>query len=146
MLTPQITIPLALILFVSALFAAMSDQEVNAAGDTALSTSVGSDVNAVLDFSVFTLEEVGLAGFDFTLPMINVSFFRGLFDMLTWNYSYFSGTWNMLRLPLMALTFAVGISVLISVGPVVVSIASVFAMLAAALVGGLSSLTRFFRL
>lgn len=145
MLTPQLTIPLALILFVAALFAAMSDQSINPSGDTALSSATSEDINAVLDFSVFNIREVSITGLNFTLPMINVAFFRGLFDVLTWNYSYFSGTWNMLRLPLIAITFTVGLAMLISVGPVIVSVASFFAQVAMAAIGGVAGLTRIFR-
>ena len=125
-MAPRFTIPLALVLIVSALLAAATDQATTSSGGTGLSTADNTHLNAVLDFRVFTIKEFTIARFSVPVPMVNLSFFLGLFELLTWDFSYFDSTWNLLRWPLMAITFTVGILVLISIGPVIVAVASFF--------------------
>jgi len=132
---PAFTVSLAMILIVAALLAAAADQTTDASGDTVLGAGENSDVNAVLNARVFSMRDIGPGKVDVPMPMPNPDFFRGLFDLLTWNHSFFSGTWNLLRIPLLAITFSVMISVIVSMGPVLVQVAEFFGRIAAGAVG-----------
>ncbi len=136
MTTPSFTIPLAMVLIVAALLGAMADQTINTAGNTVLgSTAEQADINALLDFKLFNIKEISLFQVSVSIPMINVAFFSGLFDLLTWNFSYFKGTWAILRLFFMSLTFSVGIMVLISIAPILIGVAEFLGRAAAGVVG-----------
>ena len=132
---PAFTISLAMILIVAALLAAAADQTTNASGDTVLGSGESSAVNAVLNGKVFSVRDVGPGKIDIPMPTPNPDFFRGLFDLLTWDHSFFSGTWNLLRIPLLAITFGVMISVIVSMGPVMVQIAEFAGRMAMGMVG-----------
>ena len=126
-------------LILATILAAASDQSQTATGDTSLGTEEGSDINAVLNMRVFTVKDVGPGTLNIPIPLVHVSFFSGLFDIMTWNYSYFSGTWSLLRIPLVALTFSVGLLMFISAGPGLVSVAEFFGRTVAGIAGGIGS-------
>ena len=142
-MTAQFTIPLAMFLMVALLLSAAADQTINTSGQSVLASDQSEDINALLNFSVFSIKSIGPSGFKAPIPIVHLQFFKGLFDILTWNFSYLSGqTFALLRFPLMALTFAVGILVLIQVGPVLVAIGEFMGRGVAAFSGGLGSLFR----
>jgi hypothetical protein len=145
-MTAQFTIPLAMMLIIALLLSAATDQTVNASGQSVLPTEESSDLNALMNFEVFSIQHVGVGSFRAPVPVVHLQFFKGLFDILTWNFSYLSGqTWSLLRFPLMAITFAVGILVLVQIGPVLVQVADFMGRAVAGGIGVLGSALRFLR-
>jgi hypothetical protein len=115
-------IPVALIMLIASLFAGAADQAVDANGNSVLGQE--SNVSAVFEMRVLEIQEISPLGISISVPRPNFSFFAGIFDILTWDYSYFDAgsQWSIMRFPLLALTFAVGIMLFISAAPVLVSL------------------------
>jgi hypothetical protein len=134
MTSPTFTLSLGFVLIVATLLGAVMDQGLNAGGDSTLGADA-SNINEVLDFNVFDVQEISLFNVSLSIPRPNFGFFNGLFDMLTWNFSYFTGDWAMLRLFFMALSFTVSVLVFISMAPVLISLAEFLGRTAAGVVG-----------
>jgi len=135
--SPQFTIPLAMVLIVAALLGAATTASTTG-GDT---TFQDSNLKAIMQFDMIDMKSIP-GPLPITVPWINPSFFSGMQEILLWNHDYLAGPLRPLRYPLMALTFAVMLMVFISMGPVIVGVANVFARLAAGALGGV---TRFFK-
>lgn len=146
MTSPTFTLSLGFILIVATLLGAIMDQGINAAGESTLGADASS-INEVLDFNVFDIQEISLFNVSVGIPLPNFGFFTGLFDLLTWNFSYFTGDWALFRLFFMALSFTVSVLVFISMAPVILSVAEFLGRTAAGVVGmfggSLRSLFRF---
>ena len=147
MTSPAFTLPLSLVLIVAVLLAAVMDQAVDSAGVAGLSETSASNINAVLDFSVFRLQELSVFNISVSIPRPNFAFFQGLFDLLTWDFSYFTGQWALLRIFFTALSFTVSVLVFISMAPVLISLAEFLGRTAAGVIGAFGgSLRSLFRL
>ncbi len=59
-------------------------------------TSIGShgEQTVLNDLSLVTSIKVGGM---IPIPMFNINFFRGVFRLLTWDYGFYTGGWQLLR-------------------------------------------------
>ena len=101
-----------------------------------------SHLDAVFRFETFKLKELAVFGYDISYPSVNADFFKGLAAILMWDFSFLAGTWAILSLPLMALTFSFGILFLVTVAPAVATVMRAILSAASAVAGGVGALVR----
>ena len=65
----------------------------------------GSDVAIMNQMSVWGSMDVGF----FSVPVPNVTYIKGLFHMVSWDYSFFGGNAQLIQFALYTLTFALSI-------------------------------------
>ena len=139
-------ISLGLFILITSLIAGAADlATLDGSTQAALGSSAHArNLDAVFGFKTFHMKEFAAFGLDISLPILNIDFFEGLIAILTWDYSFFGGTFNILRLPLMAISFSFGILFLVTVVP---DIATLFRALISAfgsVGGGLTAFARRF--
>ena len=140
-MTAAFATSLWMIMIIVAVFDAASTESF-VAGQTTLGSDNASSLNTLLEGQAVELQEIGPGRFKAPLPKVNVGFLSAVFDFLTFDAAFFKGQFNLIRIPLMALTFTFSLLALKDLGPVLVAIADFLGRTAAGLIGGFGTAIR----
>lgn len=89
--------------------------------DPATGIGTTSGLEDVMEFQIFHAREV----LGFSYPMLNPTFFSGLYDLLFWNYPVFEGEWGYIRtFALYPLSLIASMIVVIHITPVILNAVS----------------------
>lgn len=86
-------------------------------------SGAASNLDIFTQFSIVDVKDVnGPFGLQFTMPVPNVAFFGSIAGLLSFDYSFFNGDMNIIRIIfLIPLSIAVGVMLLVSIAPVFIS-------------------------
>ena len=86
--------------------------------------------------------EVGIAGFEVGIPLLNPAFFTTMWTILSWDMNFFSGTYNIIRMIGLGIAYAFSLMFIRDLGPYLLTLIEVLGRAMGQLIGGFGEAVR----